>query len=138
MIRTQVRKHLQGAREDHRGGGKGDIKRGTTARSVMENGQSVGVILGKEVRRDYLIKRQKSFSKGSQVPFEFLWMVAIEVSQNEVFCRKERWGKGVGFAIHQRKANRRSINVKERERPYIVKQRSSKETKGGGRKFGGE
>ena len=46
MVKTQVLKHLPGARKDKRGGSKGDVRRGATARGVMENGGCV------RVRRD--------------------------------------------------------------------------------------
>ena len=40
--------------------------------------------------------------------------MAVEVSQNEEISGGR--GKGVGSAIRRRRANRGSINVKERER----------------------
>ena len=56
MVRTQVLKHLPGARKGERRGSKGDVRRGATARGVMEKGGCVRVIEGEEVRRDDLIK----------------------------------------------------------------------------------
>ena len=52
MVRTQVLKHLPGARKGKRGGSKGDVRRGATARGAMEKGGCVRVIEGEEVRRD--------------------------------------------------------------------------------------
>ena len=56
MIRTQVLKHLQVAREGERGESKGDVRKGTTARRSMEKSKYVRVIEGEEVRRDHPIK----------------------------------------------------------------------------------
>ena len=47
MIRTQVLKHLPGAREGGRGGSKGDVRGGE-----MEKSRYVWVIEEKEVRED--------------------------------------------------------------------------------------
>ena len=52
MIRTQVLKHLPGARKGKRGGSKGDVRIGATARGAMEKGGYVRVIEGEEVRKD--------------------------------------------------------------------------------------
>ena len=52
MVRTQVLKHLPGARKDKRGGSKGNVRRGRTARGAMGKGGYVRVIEGEEVRRD--------------------------------------------------------------------------------------
>ena len=52
VIRTQVLKHLSGAKEGERGGSKKDVKRGATAREAMEESEYVKVIEGKKVRRD--------------------------------------------------------------------------------------
>ena len=52
MVRTQVLKHLSGARKGKRGGSKGDVRRGATARGAMEKGGCVRVIEGEKVRRD--------------------------------------------------------------------------------------
>ena len=52
MIRTQVLKHLSGAGEGERGGSKGDVRGGVTARGPMEKSRRVRVIEGQEVRRD--------------------------------------------------------------------------------------
>ena len=52
MVRTQVLKHLPGAKKGKRGGSKGDVRRGATARGAMEKGGCVRVIDGEEVRRD--------------------------------------------------------------------------------------
>ena len=47
MVRTQVLKHLPGAR---------DVRREATARGAMEKGGCVRVIEGEEVRRDDPVK----------------------------------------------------------------------------------
>ena len=52
MVRTQVLKHLPGAKKGKRGGSKGDVRRGATARGAMEKGGCVRIIDGEEVRRD--------------------------------------------------------------------------------------
>ena len=52
VIRTQVLKHLPGARMGKRGGSKGDVRKGATARGAMEKGGCVRVIEGEEVRRN--------------------------------------------------------------------------------------
>ena len=52
MVRTQILKHLPGARKGKRGESKGDIRRGATARGAMEKGGCVRVIEGEEVRGD--------------------------------------------------------------------------------------
>ena len=52
MVRTKVLKHLPEARKDKRGGSKGDVRRGATAREAMEKGGCDRVIEGEEVRGD--------------------------------------------------------------------------------------
>ena len=52
MVRTQVLKHLPGARKGKRGRSKGDVKRGANARGVMEKSRCVRVNEGEEVRGD--------------------------------------------------------------------------------------
>ena len=52
MVITQVLKHLSRTGKNERGRSKGDIRRGATARGVMEKGGCVRVIEGEEVRRD--------------------------------------------------------------------------------------
>ena len=49
MVRTQVLKHLPGARKGKRGGSKGEVRRGATARGAMEKGGCVRVTEGEEV-----------------------------------------------------------------------------------------
>ena len=48
--------------------------------------------------------------------------MAIEVAKNEEISGGGKGGgrKGVGSAIRRRRANRRSINIKERERGGVV------------------
>ena len=52
MVRTKVVKHLPGEGKSKRGGNKGDIRRGATARGAMEKGWCVRVTEGEEVRRN--------------------------------------------------------------------------------------
>ena len=52
MIRTQVLKHLPVAGEGERGGSRGNVRGGATARGAMEKSRYVRVIEGEEVRRD--------------------------------------------------------------------------------------
>ena len=49
---NQVLKHLPRARKGKRGGSKGDVRTGATARGAMEKSGCVRVIEGEEVRRD--------------------------------------------------------------------------------------
>ena len=56
MIRTQVLKHLPAATKGERGGSKGNIRGGATARGAMEKSRYVRVIEGEEVRGDDPIK----------------------------------------------------------------------------------
>ena len=67
MIKTQVLKHLPGAREDETGGSKGDVRR-ATAIGVMEKNRYVRVIEERKVRRDDPI--EYFLPTGSKVPFE--------------------------------------------------------------------
>ena len=50
MVRTQVLKHLPGARKGKRGGSKGDVRGRATARGAMEKGGCVMVSKEEEVR----------------------------------------------------------------------------------------
>ena len=52
MVRTQVLKHLPGARKGKRRGSKEDVRRGVTAIGAMEKGGCVRVIEGEEIRGD--------------------------------------------------------------------------------------
>ena len=52
MVRTQVLKHLPGARKGKSRESKGDVRGGATARGAMEKGGCVRVIKGEEVRRN--------------------------------------------------------------------------------------
>ena len=56
MVKTQVLKHLPGARKDKRGRSKGDVRRGATARGSMERGRCVRIVEGEEFRRDDPVK----------------------------------------------------------------------------------
>ena len=56
MIRTQVLKHLPGARKSERDGSKGNFRGGATARGAMEKSRYVRVIEREEVRRDDSVK----------------------------------------------------------------------------------
>ena len=52
MVRIQVLKHLPEVRKGQRGGSKGDVRRGATARGAMEKGGCVRINEGEEVRGD--------------------------------------------------------------------------------------
>ena len=56
MVRTQILKHLPGARKGKRRRSKGDVRGGATARVAMEKGGYVRVIEGEEIRRDDLVE----------------------------------------------------------------------------------
>ena len=66
MVRTQVLKHLPEGRKGERGGSKGDVREGATARGAMENGGCVRVIEGEEVRGDDPVKYFLSTGEESQ------------------------------------------------------------------------
>ena len=55
MIRTQVLKHLLGAKWSKRENSKGDIRGGATAKEAMKKCRYVGVIEEEEVKGDDLI-----------------------------------------------------------------------------------
>ena len=56
MVRTQVLKHLPGARKSKSRGSKGDVRERATARGAMEKGGCVRVIKGEEGRGDDPVK----------------------------------------------------------------------------------
>ena len=67
-----------------------------------------------------MIQSKTSSPRGSKVPFESQRVMAIEVpSGKEIFGvgRKE-----VGSAIRRRRANRGSINIKEREQGELFRE----------------
>ena len=66
----------------------------------MEKSRGVGIIKRKEVRRDYLIKRQKSFPKSSEVPFKFLrvWRIS-KYSRKNRFLEEKRKREGGGVLL---------------------------------------
>ena len=78
VVRTQVLKHLPGARKGKRGS-KGDVRRGATTRGAMEKGGCVRVIEREEVRRDDPVEYFLPVGVGStsKVPEG---LMAIEVS----------------------------------------------------------
>ena len=53
MIRILVLKHLPGAGKSKRGGSKGNVREGATAKGAMDKGKCVRVIEGEEVRKDF-------------------------------------------------------------------------------------
>ena len=65
MVRTKVLKHLPGARKGKKGGSKGDVRKGATARGAMDKGRYVRVIEGEEVTQP-----NTSCPRGSEVPLE--------------------------------------------------------------------
>ena len=144
MVRTQVLKHLPGAKKGKRRGNKGDVRRGATARGVMEKGGCVRVIKGEEVRRDNPVKYFLPAGVGSTsgVPEG---VMAIEVSHNEEISGggKNKGRKGIDSAICWGGADRGAYtlrNVTEEEllremlTPYIIRV-GIKRRKRGGRKF---
>ena len=82
MVRTQVLKHLSGARKGKSRRSKGDVRRGATARGALEKSGCVRVIEGEEVRRNDPV--EYFLPAGSKVPLESRrWVMASEVPQNE-------------------------------------------------------
>ena len=100
MVRTQVLKHLPGARKSKSRRSKGDVKKGATARGAMEKSGCVRIIEGKEVRRDDPVKYflPVGVRSTSLVPEG---VMAIEVSQNEEISGGGKNGgrEGIGSAI---------------------------------------
>ena len=68
MIRTQVLKHLPGARENERGGSKENARGRATARVAMEESRYVRVIEREEAEE--MTQSNTSSPQGSEVPFE--------------------------------------------------------------------
>ena len=71
VIRTQVLKHLLGAKKGERGGNKGNVRGRTTARGVMEKSGYVvsGSLRGR--RSEKMTKLNTSPQRGSKIPLEF-------------------------------------------------------------------
>ena len=61
MVRTQVLEHLPGERKGKRGGSKGDVRRGATARGALEKSGCVRVIEG---RRSEEMTQSNTSSRG--------------------------------------------------------------------------
>ena len=68
MVRTQVLKHLPGARKGKRSGSKGDVRREAIARGAMEKSGCVRVIEGR--RSEEMTQSNTSSPRGSEVPLE--------------------------------------------------------------------
>ena len=89
MIRTQVLKHLPGAKKGERGGSKGDVAGEATAREAKEMSRYVRVIEGEEIRRDDPVEYFHSTVVRST--FSVLeGMMTIEVSRMKRFPEEER------------------------------------------------
>ena len=90
-------KHLPGARESEREGSKRDVRRGATARGVMEKSWCVRVIERKEVTQSNTTPHG-----GQKYVLIPRGMMAIKVPQiEEIFGGGKNGGrKGVGSAIH--------------------------------------
>ena len=108
MVRTQVLKHLPGARKGKSRRSKGDVRRG-----AMEKGGCVRVIEG-EVRRDDPVEYflPAGIGSTSQVPEG---VMAIEVPQNEEISGGGKNGgrEGICSAIRRGGANRGSVHIKK-------------------------
>ena len=52
MIRNEILKHLPGAIKGQRGGSKGNVSGGATARGAMEKSRYVRINDGKEVKKN--------------------------------------------------------------------------------------
>ena len=68
MVKIQILKYLPGAKKSKRGGSKGDVSGGATARGAMEKGGCVRITEGQEVRGDDPIKYFSAW--GSEVTLE--------------------------------------------------------------------
>ena len=68
MVRTQVLKHLPGARKSKSRKIKGDVRRGTTASGAMEKGGCIRVIEGR--RSEEMTQSNTSSPRGSEVSLE--------------------------------------------------------------------
>ena len=66
MVRTQVLKHLPGARKGERGGSKGNVRGVATARGAMEKGGCVGSLSGR--RSEEMTQSNTSSLQRSEVP----------------------------------------------------------------------
>ena len=114
MVRTQVLKHLPGAKNGKKGGSKENVRRGATARGAMEKGGCVRVIEREEVRGDDPIEHFLPVAVGctSGVPER---VMAFEVPQNEEISGGGKNGErnGVGSAIRWGGANRGGIHIKK-------------------------
>ena len=77
MVRTQVLKHLPGARKSKRGGSKGNVRGGAIARGAMEKSGCVRVFEAEEVRRDHPVRGDWKYL------FSPRGVMTIEVPQNE-------------------------------------------------------
>ena len=109
MIRTQILKHLSGARSVEKGESDGDVRRGARKKSKY-----VRIIEQKEVRRDDLIEYFLPMGVGRTFLVSERVM-AIEVPQNKEISGGGKNGgrKGVGSVIRQSRVNWGSINIKE-------------------------
>ena len=89
MIRTQVLKHLPGAKKGERRGSKGDVRGETTAREAKEMSRYVRVIEGEEVKRDDLV--EYFLSTVVRSTFSVLeGMMTIEVPRMKRFLEEGR------------------------------------------------
>ena len=68
MVRTQVLKHLPGARKSKSRRSKGDVRRRVTASGAMEKGGCVRVIEGR--RSEEMTQSNTSSPRGSEVSLE--------------------------------------------------------------------
>ena len=103
MVRTQVLKHLPGARKGKRSGSKEDVRKGAT-----EKGGCVRSLRGR--RSEEMTQSNTSSPWRSK----YLWnpegMMAIEVPQNEEISGGGKNGgrKGVGSAIGEEQIGERT------------------------------
>ena len=114
MIKTQVLKHLSGARKGKRGASKEDVMGGATARGAMDKGRYLKVI--EEKRSEEMTQSNTSSLRGSKVLFESQRGVrSVEVPRNEKISKGATYGgkKGVGSAIRRRRANSESVHIKK-------------------------
>ena len=123
MVRTQILKHLPGARKSKRRGNKGNVRGGATARGALEKGGCVRVIEGGEIRRDNLVEYflPAGIGSTSSVPEG---VMAVEVPQNQEISGGGKNGerKEVGSVIRRGGANRGAYTLRNKSEKELLRE----------------